>query len=184
MATDIRVVVPTDLGSSIKLGAKVPNKYDVDLSVLELPKVISNISLSGTTLTIQAQGENKTVDLAPLMPAVVADVFLKSVTRVDNKLVFVVGAQGTTTNDNRMEVDLADLLPVQADGTTITGNGTNTSKLAVRISATTAGNLLKKATDGLYVAKDDLQTTTMSRDVRFVNASGTQVVGYGYSSES
>ena len=40
MATDFRVVTPDDMGASIRLGAKEPNKYDVDLSQLDYQRVL------------------------------------------------------------------------------------------------------------------------------------------------
>ena len=40
MATDVRVVIPTDLGTTIKMGLKEANKYDVDVNQLDLPEQV------------------------------------------------------------------------------------------------------------------------------------------------
>lgn len=184
MATDFRVVIPSDMGDTIKLGVKVPNKYDVDVSLLDLPAGLTGLSLQGTVLTATTSDGPQTVDLAPMLPTVVAEVFLKDVQRQDNKIVFTVGEKGNTTNDTTLEVDVADLLPVVADNITITGTGVSANPLKVQISSTTQDNLLKQGADGLYVAQADLpQATTEARDIRLVNASGTTVVAYGYSTE-
>lgn len=183
MATDFRVIIPSDMGMSIKLGAKEPNKYDVDLSQLKLPAGLSSLSLQGTTLKATTTDGEKTVDLAPLLPTVTAEVFLKQVTRQANKIVFIVGERNNTTNDNRLEVDVSDLLPVVADNATITGTGVTGTPLKVRLSAK-SDNLLKQGADGLYVAKSDLpQQAVSSRNIRLVNASGTTVIGYAYDTE-
>lgn len=73
MATYFRVVIPADMGSSIKLGVKEPNKYDVDLSQLDLPAGLTGLSLQGTVLTATTSDGPVTVDLAPMLPTVTAD---------------------------------------------------------------------------------------------------------------
>lgn len=184
MATDFRVVIPEDMGSSIKLGVKEPNKYDVDLSQLDLPAGLTGLSLQGTVLTATTSDGPVTVDLAPMLPAVTAEVFLKQVQRQGNKIVFTVGERGSTGNDTTFEVDVSDLLPVVADNTTITGTGVSANPLKVQISTSKSDNLLKQGTDGLYVSQADLlQPTAQARDIRLVNASGTTVVAYAYSTE-
>ena len=52
MATDFRVVTPDDMGASIRLGVKEPNKYDVDLSQLDLPASVTGLTLQGTVLFV------------------------------------------------------------------------------------------------------------------------------------
>ena len=81
MATDFRVVTPDDMGASIRLGAKEPNKYDVDLSQLDLPASVTGLTLQGTVLSVQTSDGDKTVDLAPMLPQIAADAFLKNVQR-------------------------------------------------------------------------------------------------------
>ena len=188
MATDFRVVIPSDMGSSIKLGVKEPNKYDVDVSQLDLPGSLTGLYLEGTVLlattsNIYADGPIK-IDLAQMLPTVTAEVFLKQVQRQGNKIVFTVGEQGNTHNDTTLEVDVADLLPVVADNTTITGTGVTANPLKVQISTAKSDNLLKQGTDGLYVSQADLpQPTVQARDIRLVNASGQTVIGYIHSTE-
>lgn len=185
MATDFKVVIPDDMGTSIVLGAKVAGKYDVDVSQLDLPAGIDRFELTGTTLTAKTNKGDKTIDLAPILPTIAADVFLKDVKRVNNEIVFTVGEQGSTTSDTEFKVDISDLLPSVTDGVTITGTGATASPLKVQVSTTTTDNLLKQGTDGLYVSAADIPTgSTDPRDVRLVNATGTTVVGYVYSSET
>lgn len=182
MATDIRVVVPADIGETIKLGAKEPNKYDVDVSTLDLPAGVSGLQLRDGVLTVvTSDGTNPNVDLKPMLPSVVADVFLKNVVKEGNELVFTVGAKGNTAQDTSLRVNVADLLPVVADGKTISGDGTEGSKLAVRISTTKSDNLLKQGADGLYLSAADIAAEP--RTIRLTNASGSEVVGYIYNTE-
>ena len=185
MATDFHVVIPADIGNTIKLGAIEPNKYDVDLAQLGLGSVLKTVELQGNNLVFTGTPSPTTIDLTPILPTIAADVFLKSVTRQDNKLVFVVGEQASTANDTTFEIDVADLLPVQADGVSITGTGVTADKLKVQISASTSGNLLKQTTDGLFVDPTDIAALVPNptRDIRLTNASGTTVVGYIYSTE-
>ncbi len=68
MATDFRVVTPDDMGNTIRLGAKEPNKYDVDVSQLDLPAGVTGLTLQGTVLSVQTSDGDKTVDLAPMLP--------------------------------------------------------------------------------------------------------------------
>lgn len=193
MATDFRVVIPDDMGNTIRLGAKEPNKYDVDLSQLDLPASVTGLTLQGTVLSVQTSGGDKTVDLAPILPQIAADVFLKSVQRQGNQIVFIVGIKDDTSQDNTFSIDIADLAPVQTDGITIIGNGTNGDNLRIRFSQDTlthGTNLLKQADDGLYVSETDIinllaaiDVSKEPRDIRLVNASGQTVIGYIHSTE-
>lgn len=181
MATDFRVVTPGDLGDTIVLGAKVPGKYDV-----QLPAGVTDITLDNKALKITTTAGEKTVDLAGIMPAVTAEVFLKAVERLDDKIQFIVGESDNNRHDTTFEVDITDLLAVVPDGVTISGNGTTTSKLAVRIASDVADNVLKSNANGLYVSKADVGAgaAPAARTVRLVNADGTQVLGYLYASEN
>lgn len=184
MAVDFRIVVPNDIGSTIRLGVKEPNKYDVDVSQLGLSSGINSLELSGTTLTAKTANGDKSVDLSSMLPAVVAEVFLKQVERQGNKIVFTVGEKGSTSSDTTLEVDVSDLLPVVTDNETIVGNGVTGTPLKVSISSTISNNLLKKTSDGLYVSRDDLpQPAVEPRTIRLTNASGDTVVGYIYNTE-
>lgn len=186
MATDFNVVTPDDMGASIRLGAKEPNKYDVDVSQLDLPASITDITLQGTVLSMQTSGGDKTVDLAPMLPKIAADVFLKNVQRQGNQIVFTVGIRDDASQDNTFNIDIADLAPVQTDGVTIVGNGANGDTLRVQLSRN-GNNLLKQFGDGLHVSETDvtdiITATKESRDIRLVNASGQTVIGYIYSTE-
>ena len=84
MTNDIRVVVPSDIGNTIKLGAKEANKYDVDVSTLELPEQVTGVPLQGTTLTVKTVGGDRAVDLSPMLPQVVLDTVLKKVAKHGN----------------------------------------------------------------------------------------------------
>jgi hypothetical protein len=193
MATDFRVVTPDDMGNTIRLGAKEPNKYDVDVSQLNLPASVTGVTLQGTVLAVQTPDGDKTVDLAPMLPQIAADVFLKDVQRQGNHIVFTVGIKADASQDNTFSIDIADLAPVQTDGITIVGNGTNVDNLRVQLSQTVAidgANLLKLAGDGLYVSETDITDliaakapTKEPRDIRLVNASGQTVIGYIHSTE-
>lgn len=253
--TDIRVVVPSDIGTTIQLGAKEQDKYDVvfptpEVSVqgdqltvtidgktstpaqlpaqkaitkferqdntvtiqlgddqeksitlpevqhkeitkferagntltlqlgqdaektltLEAAKEITDLSLQDTTLQIRLGTDPvKTVDLAPMLPAVVAEVFLKDVKKVGNQLQFTVGEQGNTNSDTVLTVDVADLLPVKADESTVTGDGTEGNKLRARISQE-QGNAIQIKDDGLFVAP-------ASASIRLLNATGATELG-------
>lgn len=191
MATDFRVVTPDDMGNTIRLGVKEPNKYDVDVSQLILPAGVTGVTLQGTVLSVQTPYGDNTVDLAPMLPQIAADVFLKNVQRQGNQIVFTVGIKADASQDTTFNIDIADLAPVQTDGITIVGDGTNGDILRVRLSQPIDGdNLLKLAGDGLYVSKTDITnliaanaTPTEPRDIRLVNASGQAVIGYIHSTE-
>lgn len=191
MATDFRVVTPGDMGNTIRLGAKEPDKYDVDVSQLNLPASVTGVTLQGTVLSVQTPDGDKTVDLAPMLPQIAADVFLKDVQRQGNHIVFTVGIKADASQDTTFNIDIADLAPVQTDGITIVGDGTNGDILRVRLSQPMDGdNLLKLAGDGLYVSKTDITdliaanaTPKEPRDIRLVNASGQTVIGYIHSTE-
>ena len=191
MATDFRVVTPGDMGNTIRLGAKEPGKYDVDVSQLNLPASVTGVTLQGTVLSVKTPDGDKTVDLAPMLPQIAADVFLKDVQRQGNHIVFTVGIKADASQDTTFNIDIADLAPVQTDGITIVGDGTNGDILRVRLSQPIDGdNLLKLAGDGLYVSKTDITdlidanaTPKEPRDIRLVNASGQTVIGYIHSTE-
>ena len=191
MATDFRVVTPDDMGNTIRLGAKEPDKYDVDVSQLNLPASVTGVTLQGTVLSVQTPYGDNTVDLAPMLPQIAADVFLKDVQRQGNHIVFTVGIKADASQDTTFNIDIADLAPVQTDGITIVGDGTNGDILRVRLSQPIDGdNLLKLAGDGLYVSKTDITdliaanaTPKEPRDIRLVNASGQTVIGYIHSTE-
>ena len=191
MATDFRVVTPDDMGNTIRLGVKEPNKYDVDVSQLILPAGVTGVTLQGTVLSVQTPYGDNTVDLAPMLPQIAADVFLKNVQRQGNQIVFTVGIKDDTSQDSTFNIDIADLAPVQTDGITIVGDGTNGDILRVRLSQPIDGdNLLKLAGDGLYVSKTDITDLIVAnaapkepRDIRLVNASGQTVIGYIHSTE-
>ena len=191
MATDFRVVTPGDMGNTIRLGAKEPDKYDVDVSQLNLPASVTGVTLQGTVLSVKTPDGDKTVDLAPMLPQIAADVFLKDVQRQGNHIVFTVGIKADASQDTTFNIDIADLAPVQTDGITIVGDGTNGDILRVRLSQPIDGdNLLKLAGDGLYVSETDITdliaanaTPKEPRDIRLVNASGQTVIGYIHSTE-
>ena len=191
MATDFHVVTPGDMGNTIRLGAKEPYKYDVDVSQLNLPASVTGVTLQGTVLSVQTPDGDKTVDLAPMLPQIAADVFLKDVQRQGNHIVFTVGIKADASQDTTFNIDIADLAPVQTDGITIVGDGTNGDILRVRLSQPMDGdNLLKLAGDGLYVSETDITdliaanaTPKEPRDIRLVNASGQTVIGYIHSTE-
>lgn len=191
MATDFRVVTPDDMGNTIRLGVKEPNKYDVDVSQLILPAGVTGVTLQGTVLSVQTPYGDNTVDLAPMLPQIAADVFLKNVQRQGNQIVFTVGIKDDASQDTTFNIDIADLAPVQTDGITIVGDGTNGDILRVRLSQPIDGdNLLKLAGDGLYVSKTDITDLIVAnaapkepRDIRLVNASGQTVIGYIHSTE-
>ena len=191
MATDFRVVTPDDMGNTIRLGVKEPNKYDVDVSQLILPAGVTGVTLQGTVLSVQTPYGDNTVDLAPMLPQIAADVFLKNVQRQGNQIVFTVGIKADASQDTTFNIDIADLAPVQTDGITIVGDGTNGDILRVRLSQPIDGdNLLKLAGDGLYVSETDITDLIVDnaapkepRDIRLVNASGQTVIGYIHSTE-
>lgn len=192
MATDFRVVTPDDMGNTIRLGAKEPNKYDVDVSQLNLPAGVTGLTLQGTVLSVQTPDGDKTVDLAPMLPQIAADVFLKDVQRQGNQIVFTVGIKADASQDTTFNIDIADLAPVQTDGVTIVGDGTNADILRVQLAQLLGGenNLLKLAGDGLYVSETDITDLIAAsaapkepRDIRLVNASGQTVIGYIHSTE-
>lgn len=182
MATDFRVVTPADMGDTIVLGTKVAGKYDVDVSKLTgLPNGVSSVTLDGTTLRLVTNNGNIDTDLASLMPSVTSDVFLKNVEYADKKLKFTVGIKKDTSQDNVLEVAVADMLPVQTDGMTLDGNGTAANTLKVRIDPR-SDNLLSYSPSGLHVAKASIQAAP-ARGVRLVNATGETVLGYMYATE-
>lgn len=192
MATDFRVVTPGDMGNTIRLGAKEPNKYDVDVSQLNLPASVTGVTLQGTVLSVKTPDGDKTVDLAPMLPQIAADVFLKNVQRQGDKIVFTVGIKADASQDTTFNIDIADLAPVQTDGVTIVGDGTNADILRVQLAQLIGGenNLLKLAGNGLYVSETDITDLIVAnaapkepRDIRLVNASGQTVIGYIHSTE-
>lgn len=188
MAVDVKVVVPSDIGNTIKMGAKTPNKYDVDVSALELPQQLTGLQLRGTRLVANTTGGDKEIDLAPMLPQVVLDTVLKKVEKRRDNLVFTVGNKDNDDANKELTVSVASLLPVVSDGETIDGVGVEASKLSVKILSS-ADNLLKKADGGLTVSKSEIQALVSSapsaaaRTIRLVNASGQTVVGYIHDTE-
>lgn len=188
MATDFRVVTPDDMGNTIRLGVKEPNKYDVDVSQLILPAGVTGVTLQGTVLSVWTSDGDKSVDLAPMLPQIAADVFLKNVQRQGNQIVFTVGINADASQDTTFNIDIADLAPVSVDQSTMEGDGTSGNSLSVKISTT--DNLLKKVGDGLAVLGTDVKQLiadnippAQPRDIRLVNASGQTVIGYIHSTE-
>lgn len=253
--TDVRVVVPSDIGSTIQLGAKEQDKFDVvfptpEVSVqgdqitvtidgnastpaqlpaqktitkferqgnnvtiklgadqeqtITLPEVqhkeLTKFERQGNTVTVQlgqdeaksieldpakeitefslqektlhirlGQDAEKTVDLTPMLPAVVAEVFLKDVKKVGDELRFTVGEKDNTENDTTLKVNVSDLLPVQVDNVTLAGEGIDGNVLRAKISQE-AGNAIEIKDDGLYVAP-------ASAPIRLVNATGKTELG-------
>ena len=91
---------------------------------------IQSLALNGTVLTINTSDGSKTVDLAPMLPTVATDLFLKNVQRVANKIVYTVGEKGSTANDTTFEIDVSDLggtsnPVVSLSGTVLTVGDTN-----------------------------------------------------------
>lgn len=191
--TDFRVVTPDDMGNSIKLGIKEANKYDVDIAQLDIPEQVTGVSLQGTQLKLETIKGEKTVDLAPLLPKIVADVFLKNAERQEGNIVFTVGNKDNADDDKTFTINIADLASVTPDGEGIVGKGTTDDKLRVNISADTANfttNLLKQSATGLYVSDTEVKRLITEntpakepRGVRLVNASGETVLGYLYATE-
>ena len=91
------------------------------------------------------------------------------------------GIKKDTSQDNVLEVAVADMLPVQTDGMTLGGDGTAASTLKVRIDPR-SDNLLSYSPSGLHVAKASIQAAP-ARGVRLVNATGETVLGYIYATE-
>ena len=188
MATDVRVVIPSDLGTTFKMGLKQANKYDVDVDQLSFPEQVKDVTLRGTILTVETVGGDKFVDFSPMLPQVVLDTVLKHVEKRDNKIVFTVGNKANEDANTTFEVDVADLLPVVADEETIGGTGVEASKLYVKV-APDANNLLKKTPDGLSVSKAEIEALLPpappadARTMRLVNASGQTVIGYIHETE-
>lgn len=192
MATDVRVVVPGDIGETIKLGVREPNKYDVDFGMYPLPEPrhLTGATLQGTTLLLhRASDGDVTVDLASMLPNVVTEIFLKDVVIRDNQLRFTVGGQDNEDDDITLDVDLASLIPVTTDGQTIGGNGTVGNPLKLNL-ATGGNNLLKQTPDGVAITEDDIARVvqnnlpTHTAGVRLVNASGQTVLGYIHETEN
>lgn len=184
MATDVRVVTPNDLGDSLRLGALTAGKIDVDVSKLDLPPSITGLTLTGTTLNINTTGDTHTVDLSPMLPNVVADLFLKDVALGSNdNLVFTVGAADDTSKDRTLEVSLHDYIHLEVDSYTLSGTGRSGDPLKVFISSE-SDNLLEETASGLYISKTMLNIPKPdSRDIRLTNASGTTVLGYIHATE-
>ena len=191
---DMRIVTPDNMGDTLKLGVVTEGKYDVNVEGLTLPDPVADFRIDQSQgkkeLVLQTTGGEKRLDITPLLPPVAVDIALKS-GRYDQgskSFVFTVGQAGNTNSDSTVIVPASDLLPVSSDGTTITGSGTEQSKLAVRVSST-SGNLLKSDATGLSVATADIQRVANEAvaagapefDVRFVDASGRTVLGYGRS---
>ena len=184
MATDVRVVTPDDLGDSLRLGVLTAGKIDVDVSKLDLPPTITGLTLSGTELNINTTNGTHTVDLSPMLPNVVADVFLKGVSvNNDYKLVFTVGKDGDTTEDITLEADLRNYFTLEIDSYTLSGTGRSGDPLKVFISSED-DNLLEETASGLYISRHSLNIPEPDiRDIRLTNASGTTVLGYIHSTE-
>lgn len=183
MATDVKIIVPEDIGSTISLGAKEANKYDVNVSALDLPEQLTSLSLRGTNLVANTTKGDKVVDLAPMLPKVVLDTVLKKVEKRGEDLVFTVGNKEDENANQELKVSVGSILPVVSDGETIEGTGVDSSKLSIKV-ASGDDNLLEKGSDGLTVSKAKIQALIPSgvqvgsSPIRLVNASGQTVVGY------
>lgn len=176
-----RIVVPSDMGNTIVLGSD--NKYNVDIN--SLPDQIQGISLEGTEIVVTTLKGTHRRDLAPILPQLAADTFLKKVERTGGDIVFTVGAKDNDDNNNMFTINVSDLLPVKVNNTLV-GDGTDGKELGVKVSTSTDSNLLKATDDGLYVSKADIEAIipqVKPRNVKLTNASGNTVVGYIYDSE-
>lgn len=185
MATDFRVVTPDDLGVTIKLGIKESDKYDIDPNQLNLPPTLTALELQGTTLTAKTSAGDKAVDLAPLVPNITAEIFLKSVVKKGTNLVFTVGEKDNTNSDTLITVAISDLLDLNV-GNGLTGDATTSSPLAVKAKS---DGFITVSADGIAVNAAQLAQDPAfnkpadSRDVRLVNATGTNIIGYIYATE-
>ena len=167
MTTQIKVITPSNFGTTIVKGALAENKWDVKIdsthfestaagiklkdSVLEPLKNagIESGALNGSNLELtKADGNKITVPLANLVPAAKADKFLKAVSydSANKKLVFNVGNDQTTEVDT-VEVSVADLLPVSV-GNGLEGDGTAANPIKLKIP-TGANSVFKATATGL-----------------------------------
>lgn len=183
MVDTIKVVTPDDMGNTLVLGSD--NKYNVDVSQLDLPDNITAFNLEGRTLKITTNKGTHQTDLSALVPEQTVDLSLKSISREGEKAVFIVGEKGTTDKDTQLEFDVPDLLPVQVTNP-LQGDGTANSPLSLKVSVYTGDNLIKLENDGIYVSPADIQTlipATPSRPIRLVNATGQTQIGFIYDTE-
>lgn len=186
--SELRIVTPGDIGNTIVMGSD--NKYNVAVDQLQLPDNITGLSLEGSTLKITTKIGEHSQDLSGILPTIAADVFLKSVTRQDNNLVFTVGNKNNTNDDNTFTIDVSDLLPVKV-GDSLTGDGTTYTPLKVKIAELSGTDNLLKDQDpgeyaqgysvsggGLFVAEETVLKAVRKDDIELKNASGETTLGY------
>lgn len=102
---------------------------------IKVKKGVTGVRLTGSNLVVSLQdGTNHTAQLSSLVPASKADIFLKSVARDGENLVFTTGAAGVTNADQTITVAIGDLLKTKA-GDGLQGEGTTASPMSVKLTS-------------------------------------------------
>ena len=108
---------------------------------IKVKKGVTGVSLTGSNLVVTLQdGTSLTTPLGSLIPAAKADIFLKSVDRQGENLVFTTGANGNTASDQTITVAIGDLIKTKA-GNGLQGEGTTASPVSIKIDPTSSGAL-------------------------------------------
>lgn len=177
------------LGKTIKLDAEESGKYDVNvdknyftigsngeiqlkdavLSPLRNADIKSG-SLVGSNLELVKNDESKiSIPLAALVPPAKADQFLKAVSydSVNKKLVFTVG-NDLNENTNKVEVSVADLLPI-VSGNGLEGDGSTNNPVRIKIKS---GQPFKVTSEGFELDKNS------DNLVQLTDGTGKVVLGY------
>lgn len=123
---------------------------------IKVKKGVAGVNLTGSNLVVTLQdGTSLTTPLGSLIPAAKADIFLKSVERQGENLVFTTGAAGVTNQDNTITIAIGDLIKTKA-GNGLQGEGTTASPLSVKIDPTSS-NALTAGANGLNLDANALK---------------------------
>lgn len=130
----------TNAGAVLGKHLDIVDSFLVDESAkkIKTKKGVTDVTLTGPNLIVTLQdGTSYTTPLSSLIPAAKADIFLKSVARNGENLVFTTGAAGVTNADQTITVAIGDLLKTKA-GDGLQGEGTTASPMSIKIDSTSS----------------------------------------------
>lgn len=148
----------TNAGAVLGKHLDIVDSFGVDEAgkKIKVKKGVTGVSLTGSNLVVTLQdGTSYTTSLNSLIPAAKADIFLKSVARDGENLVFTTGAAGVTNADQTITVAIGDLLKTKA-GNGLQGEGTTASPMSIKIDST-GSNALTADANGLKLDANALK---------------------------
>ncbi|MBS9779187.1 MAG: hypothetical protein KGV51_01035 [Moraxellaceae bacterium] len=176
------IVIPQNLGKTIKMNAIDTDKYDVNLGsdfvvnnetgAISLADNAENHLTGGrlkpnTTIVelTMKSGSKFNIDIGDIIPNHVADIFLSNVALNGSNLQLTVANGNGEGQDKVISVDVSDLIPVTTQGS-IQGDGTTENPIKIKIKTP----ILLDTPEGLCIDKSKL--------VKLVDTTGKVELGY------